>query len=146
MDDLSHPVILCLDHRANDAESKLLRSVLEKAGYRVLSASTAEGAVEILRQLDVHLILMEQRMPTGFSGESLAQQLKEMKPDVPLAIYTADWAQSSEDLRVADAFITKLVSVEELLSILEKLLCGVRERDKFLTTPGSGDTRDRSAA
>jgi CheY-like chemotaxis protein len=120
--------------------------VLEKAGYRVLSASTAEGAVEILRQLDVHLILMEQRMPTGSSGESLAQQLKEMKPDVPLAIYTADWAQSSEDLRVADAFITKLVSVEELLSILEKLLCGVRERDKFLTTPGSGDTRDRFAA
>src|SRR5215471_11174538 len=122
MDDLSHPVILCIDDRATAAETELLRSVLEKTGHQVLTASSANRATEVFRHHEIDLILMEQRVPTGIRGCSLAELLKRVEPDVPIAIYTADWTQSPEDLRVADAFITKLVSVEELLSTIRRLL------------------------
>ncbi|HEY6971710.1 MAG TPA: response regulator [Candidatus Angelobacter sp.] len=122
MDDLSHPVILCIDDKATVAETELLRSVLETAGHRVLIASSAKTAFEVLRQHEINLILMEQRVPTGIRNCSLAELLKRVKPDVPVAIYTADWTQSPEDLRVADVFLTKLVSVEELLSTMKRLL------------------------
>ena len=122
MDDLSHPVILCIDDRATSAESELLRSVLEKTGYRALTASSANRAFEIFRHHEVDMVLAEQKVPTGIRDCSVAQLLKRVKPEVPLAIYTADWTQSPEDLRVADVFITKLVSVEELLSTIKRLL------------------------
>ena len=122
MDDLSHPVILCIDDRATSAESELLRSVLEKTGYRALTASSANRAFEIFRHHEVDMVLAEQKVPTGIRDCSVAQLLKRVKPEVPIVIYTADWTQSPEDLRVADVFITKLVSVEELLSTIKRLL------------------------
>ena len=122
MDDLSHPVILCIDDRATDAESELLRSVLEKTGYRALTASSANRAFELFRHHQIDLILAEQKVPTGIRDCSVAELLKRVKPEVPIAIYTADWTQSPEDLRVADVFITKLVSVEELLGTIRRLL------------------------
>lgn len=147
MDVLPHPAILCIDHKATDAELNLLRSVLERAGYRVLLASEANRACEVLRRDQVRLILMEQRMPTGIPGCSLAELLKRWKPDVPLAIYTADWTQSFAESRIADAFMTKLVPVEELLRTIERLVNNeLNEADRSSTGPGANHNRDRSAA
>ena len=41
MDELPHPVILCIDDRATTAEAELLQAVLEKTGYRALTVSSA---------------------------------------------------------------------------------------------------------
>ena len=145
MGDLPHPTILCIDHKATEAELNLLRSVLERAGHQVLLASDANRACEVLRQHQVRLILMEQRMPTGIPGCSLAELLKRWKPDIPLVIYTADWTQSFEELRIADVFLTKLVPVEELLNTIARLLGNeLDEADTSMTGPGVN--QDRSAA
>jgi DNA-binding NtrC family response regulator len=135
MDDLSHPAILCIDDKATDTETGLLRSVLEGAGYRVLSASGAGHALEIFRRHEIDLVLMEQRVPTEVHGCSVAKILKHLKPGVPLVIYTADWTQFPEDLRIADAYV---VSVEELLSTIEKVLNGrLTQADKAGSVSGA---------
>lgn len=147
MGDLPHPTILCIDHKATEAELNLLRSVLERAEYQVLLASAADRACEVLRQHQVRLILMEQRMPTGISGCSLAELLKRWKPNIPLVIYTADWTQSFEELRIADAFMTKLVPVEELLRTIGRFLGNeLNEADRSRTDAGVNHDRDRFAA
>ena len=96
--------------------------MLEKTGYRALTASSANRAFELFRHHQIDLILAEQKVPTGIRDCSVAELLKRVKPEVPIVIYTADWTQSPEDLRVADVFITKLVSVEELLCTIRRLL------------------------
>lgn len=114
-------VILCVDDQETDAELGLLKSVLEREGYRVLTARSAPDALRACRDSDLDLVLTEHIMPT-LGGPTLAATLKRLKPRLPVAIYSADWAELPEDMWVADAFITKLVPVDELLSAIEKLL------------------------
>ena len=117
-------VVLCIDDQATALELRKL--VLQKTGYRVLTATSAHHALEIFRENPVDVVLMEDVV--GNTGTSaLVLQMKTLKPEVPVAIYSAGRAESLEGLSaVADMFITKLVSVDELLRAIEKLLLKVK--------------------
>jgi len=114
------PLILCVDDKVSESQLDLFRRVLEIRGYEVLTATGAFAALEIFRKNQVDLVLTEHILV--MSGRTLAATMKRLKPDVPVAIYSADLAESPEDMRFADMFITKLVSIEELFSIIQKLL------------------------
>lgn len=88
----------------------------------MLIASSAHKALEIFRKSRVDLVLTEHIVPATTGSPTLAATLKRLKPDVPVAIYSADWAESPEDMWFADMFITKLVPVDELLRKIEELL------------------------
>jgi CheY-like chemotaxis protein len=124
----SRPVILCADDKETETQRELFRRVLEIAGYRVLIARSAHQALEIFRENHVDLVLTEHIAHATAGSLALAATLKRLKPDVPVAIYSADWAESPEDMRFADMFITKLVSVHELLRTIMLLLDKVPTR------------------
>jgi len=118
----SHSVVLCIDDQATGLELRKL--VLQKTGYRVLTATTARRAIKIFRENQVDVVLMEDVV--GNTGSSvLVPQLKTLKPEVPVAIYSADRAESLDGLRFADMFITKLASIDELLRAIRSLLLRV---------------------
>ena len=118
----SRPVILCIDDRETQVELEVRKRVLEGAGYRVLLATSARQAMEIFRRHHVDLVLTEQGVAGTVGGPTLAPAMKRFRPDVPVILYSADWAPSHEDIKFADLFITKLVSVNELLRTIEELL------------------------
>ena len=118
----SRPVILCIDDRETKVELGVRKRVLEGAGYRVLLATSARRAMEIFRRHHVDLVLTEQGVAGTVGGPTLAPAMKRFRPDVPVILYSADWAPSHEDMKFADLFITKLVSVDELLRTVEELL------------------------
>jgi DNA-binding NtrC family response regulator len=118
----SQPVILCIDDPKTTLELNIRKRVLETAGYRVLTATSACKALEIFRENQVDLVLTEQVGSSGFTDSATLAAMKMLKPDVPIAIYSADWEASPEHMRFADTFITKLVSVDELLCTIEGLL------------------------
>ena len=118
----SRPVILCIDDRETQVELEVRKRVLEGAGYRVLLAASARQAMEIFRRHHVDLVLTEQGVAGTVGGPTLAPAMKRFRPDVPVILYSADWAPSHEDIKFADLFITKLVSVNELLRTVEELL------------------------
>jgi len=118
----SRPVILCIDDRETQVELEVRKRVLEAAGYRVLLATRARQAMEIFRRHHVDLVLTEQGVAGTVGGPTLAPAMKRFRPDVPVILYSADWAPSHEDIKFADLFITKLVSVNELLRTIEELL------------------------
>lgn len=119
--------ILCVDHRETEVELGLLKRVLERAGYRVLATLNPHEALEIFRANRIDLVLTEHIVPRS-GGPTLAERLKRLKPHVPIAIYSADWAPSPDDMRFAEMFITKLVSADELLDTIELLLDKVQTR------------------
>jgi CheY-like chemotaxis protein len=114
------PVILCVDDQ--EAGLELRKRVLEKAGYKVLIASSVHQALEIFRANHIDLVLTEHVRPAIVGGPALAATLKMLKPEVPVAILSADLSEWAEDRRFAEVFITKLVSTDELLRAIEKLL------------------------
>ena len=116
----SRPVILCVDDQETGLE--LRKRVLEKAGYRVLTATSAHKALEVFRGSHVDLVLTEHVLPIIVGGPALAATMKMLKPEVPVAILSADMSEWPDDIRFVDVFITKLVSVDELLRTIENLL------------------------
>src|ERR1700743_2914750 len=73
----SKAVILCVDDEPNSLVLRKL--VLQKAGYEVITASSATQALDLLARQQVDLVLSDQLMP-GQTGTQLAQQIKNSWP------------------------------------------------------------------
>ena len=74
-----------------DDETRLLEVlsvVLENMGHTVLTAESAEEALDILETRDVHLVLSDLRLP-GLSGRDLLEKVKTSRPGLPVVIMTA---------------------------------------------------------
>jgi CheY-like chemotaxis protein len=61
-----------------------LREIVEPAGYRTYLASSGEEAIDIMRQFDVHLALMDMHMPrlTGLETLEIARQFRGQVPSI----------------------------------------------------------------
>jgi CheY-like chemotaxis protein len=83
--------ILIADDDSNCRQA--LRDIMEPEGYRTLMASSGEEALDIVRQADVHLALLDMHMPTltGLETLQLARQIKGMLPAI---LITADATES----------------------------------------------------
>ena len=110
-------VILCLDNQATALELESRNGVLEIVGYRVMIATTGHDALELFRKNHVDLVLTEEIEPVF----TLAA-IKVLKPEVPIAIYSAHWEASAEHMRFADVWMSKLVSANEFFRAIENLL------------------------
>lgn len=105
---------------------RMLRQILEHAGYLVEEA--ADGAQALERYfLNPHdLVLLDMVMEQMYGLEVLAR-LRELNPQVRVVIGTADIQSSTrEQVRAAgaSAMINKPFNKEELLGIVAKVLEG----------------------
>jgi two-component system, OmpR family, response regulator CpxR len=116
-------VILCVDD--NDQALSVRKFVLETRGYRVLTATSAEKAIELYDQGRVDLVISDLVMPRC-NGNDLIMQLKEIAPWVPAVLVSGSIKQFDPTTR-ADAFLPKgACSPQELLERVRVLL--VRKR------------------
>lgn len=108
------PVILCVD---DEPISLILRKlVLEKAGYRVLTANSVAQALDIFSNHPVDLVLSDQLMPGG-TGTDLARKVKLRSPHVPVLLISGV-NDIPADADVADLFLSK---VEGPVAMCEKI-------------------------
>ena len=76
--------LLVVDDEVDVLES--LRHLFHRT-YRVVTASTGDQAVEVLRNQEVHLILSDQRMP-GMTGDAFLSQARKLQPDAIRMLFT----------------------------------------------------------
>ena len=123
-------VILCVDD--NDQALSVRKFVLETRGYRVLTATNAEEAVELYDRGRVDLVISDLVMPRC-NGNDLIQRLKDIAPWVPAVLVSGSIKQFDPTSR-ADAFLPKgSCSPQELLERVRVLL--VRKRGPKKMTP-----------
>jgi CheY-like chemotaxis protein len=84
----------------------LRKLVLEKQGYRVITARSAAGAMQLLESSHVDLVLTDQLMPGG-TGVELARTVKRTRPELPV-ILISGVNEIPPDADVADLFISKV--------------------------------------
>lgn len=75
----------------------ILRSLLEQAGYEVLTADSGEAAIRIFSETEISVTLTDVRMP-GIDGLSLLDKIREMDATAAVIVMTA---YSSVDSAVA---------------------------------------------
>ena len=101
----------------DDAQLRLLRTVLEADGWSVVPATSGEEALAALDQVeDVDVILSDLFMP-GMDGKALLAAVRERRPEVPVVIMTAHASvDSAVELLHAGAYhyIAKPTKLPEL--------------------------------
>jgi CheY-like chemotaxis protein len=100
----SKPVILCVDDEPNSLVLRKL--VLQKAGYDVITASSAILALDVLASRQVDLVLSDQLMP-GLTGTELAHQVKTRWPSLPIILISGVTEIPPNDT-IDDLFMSKV--------------------------------------
>ncbi len=72
----------------DEGQARLQRRRLERAGYAVATAATADAGLELLRQGGIDLVVLDQNLPGGTSGLELYRQVKAAGLDVPAVLVT----------------------------------------------------------
>lgn len=110
-----------------DDEENILRALkrlLSEENFDVLTASSGENALELLRRNpDVTIIISDQRMP-GLSGVEMFEQAKKIAPDSIRILLTgyADIKASIDAINIGGAYryITKPWNDDELVQIIKE--------------------------
>lgn len=119
---MSKPVILIVDDEEGIRES--LSGILEDEGYDILTADSGEEAVRILRETSPDLIFLDIWL-TGMDGIKALQEIKAMKPDVPVIMISG---HGSIELAVkatqtgAYDFLEKPLSLERVLLVSKRAI------------------------
>jgi CheY-like chemotaxis protein len=96
--------ILITDDDSGSREA--LREIVEPEGYRTFMAASGEEAVDIVREEEVHLALLDVHMPrlTGLETVQLVHQINEVLPCILVT------ANANDDL-MRQAFTVRAYSV-----------------------------------
>ncbi len=109
---------------------RMLCRLLEREGYEVLSAESAETAMPIVASQNLSLIISDLQMP-GLGGLGLLKQLSEFDPSIPVIVITAYGTVENavEALRAgARDYLTKPFESDEIILTLRKVL----ERERLV--------------
>lgn len=103
---------------------KLMRVVLERAGYAAFTAENGNAALELMDTQQIDLIVLDIMMP-GIDGYELTRQLRAAGFDLPILMVTAK--QLPQDKKQGfivgtDDYMTKPVDMEEMLFRINALL------------------------
>jgi len=133
-------ILVADDNRIN---RMILEQILESAGYAAELVSDGESALQHLTTGRYQAAVLDLHMP-GLSGDDLLRRYRLLKPGVriPIVMLTADVtfdAKSDCADAGADAFLTKPVSAETLLSTLERLIHERQVRNLPVQAPYADD-------
>jgi len=110
------PLLLCIE---DDSTSLFLRkSVLEQHGYNVIGASTAQEALKVLSEAPVCATITDHFL-RGTTGVRLASEMKRIKPDVPIILYSGTVPKRRGK---ADVFVNKNESAASFLRIVAEVV------------------------
>lgn len=113
--------ILVVDDEA--AVRRILRSVLEEAGYRVVAAATGEEAVRLAEIAGPDLIVLDLGLPE-MSGLDVCRAVRS-RSRVPILILSLRTAEKDKVIALdlgADDYVTKPFGIDELLARVRALL------------------------
>jgi CheY-like chemotaxis protein len=124
--------ILCVD---DDERSLSIRKImLETRGYRVITSSDPNQAIEIMKAGGVDLVLTDLMMPK-LSGAKLIDELKTISPQTPAILFSGAVKFCAEQTQ-ADLFLPKgSFAPVELLETIRVMLVRKRGPKRALSLP-----------
>jgi CheY-like chemotaxis protein len=118
---LAKSVILCIEDEP--IHLLLRKKVLERNGYTVIGVTTAAEALTALEEAPVCAIIADHLLQ-GTTGTKLAREMKKIKPDVPIILFSGNVPEHLNDV---DVYVNKGEPTAMFLEILR----GVVQRSRF---------------
>lgn len=114
--------ILVVDDEENIRDA--LVKILDKEGYNTLSAAEGKGALNIVRERDVNLVLADLKMPT-MDGLELLTACKMIKPNVEVILISAYGTIEKAVAAMKDGaydFIAKPFKRKEIIDVINRAI------------------------
>lgn len=112
-------LILCVDDEA--VGLRIRKLLLERAGYRVITATDGEAGLDLFGAEPVEAVVLDYSMP-GMHGGEVARRMRETKPDVPILLLSAYVGLPAEVRSLVDVYMTKGEGAPALLHRLNSML------------------------
>ena len=112
--------ILIVDDDTGITET--LEDILKTFNIHTLTANSGSQAIELFKEHNIDLILMDIKMP-GMNGVEVLKQIKAIRPEIPVIMMTAYTMHDlvAESLREgAFLVLNKPFKIKYLLKIIEK--------------------------
>ncbi|HET8823956.1 MAG TPA: response regulator [Terriglobales bacterium] len=114
--DSAKPLILCIEDQP--AHLTLRKKVLELDGYDVIGVTTAAQALKTLSESAVCAIIAD-HMLQGTTGTELAEEMKKIKPRVPIILFSGTVPQHLNDV---DVYVNKGETTAFFLGIVRDVV------------------------
>jgi CheY-like chemotaxis protein len=98
----------------NPKSSRLLTSVLEECGFRVISKNDPSEALALCRRCGFDLALLDYEMPV-MTGSELAREIKYLMPEMPVVLISSRADLPASELDFVDAHFGFGTSLDDLL-------------------------------
>jgi len=117
-------LILCVDDYENILEGWEL--LLKSVGYQVLTARNGASALELFTSHSVDEVILDYQLAET-TGDVVANEMKVIKPNVPILLLSGNGELSQEKLLAVDRFLPKGGSTAIFLATIEALLSSTRQ-------------------
>jgi CheY-like chemotaxis protein len=112
-------LVLCVDDEV--VGLRVREILLERAGYRVLTAADGLSGLQVFATEPVEAVVLDYAMP-GMHGGEVARQMREIKPEVPILLLSAYVGLPDEVSSLVNIYMTKGEGAPALLAKLNHLL------------------------
>jgi CheY-like chemotaxis protein len=112
-------LVLCVDDEL--VGLRVRKILLERAGYRVLTALDGAAGLDIFANEPVEAVILDYSMP-GMHGGEVASRMRQVKPEVPILLLSAYIGLPAEVTSLVDLYMTKGEGAPILLKKLGSLL------------------------
>lgn len=109
--------ILCIDD--DQAILRYEKMLLEKHGYAVLTAASAQQGLRLVTMCECNAVLLDYEMP-GMNGNEVAAEIKRIRPELIIILLSGSEVPTYASALV-DAFVPKLEANRELLPMIAGL-------------------------
>ena len=113
------PLILCVDDEFVGLEVR--RVLLQRAGYRVLTALDGDSGLKLFEKEPVEAVVLDYAMP-GLNGAEVATRMRNLKPEIPILMLSAYTSLPADVCQIVDVAMTKGEGAPALLEKLGSLL------------------------
>jgi DNA-binding response OmpR family regulator len=96
--------VLCIDDE--QPALQLRQTVLESAGYKVLTAKSGARGMQMFRSEPIHAVIVDYWM-ADMNGMQVAREIRKLNPKVPIIILSAYGELLDESVGIADLWIRK---------------------------------------
>jgi len=105
----------------NPKASRLLASVLEQCGFRVITKNDPAEALALCRRTSFDLALLDYEMP-AMKGSRLAREIKYFAPEIPVVLISGRTELPPAELEFVDAHFGFGTSLDDLLWSMRNLV------------------------
>ncbi|SRR5258706_1244225 len=113
----SRTTILCIDD--DEAILRYVKMLLERSGYAVITAASAQQGLRLVTMCDCDAVLVDYEMPV-MNGSEVAFEIKRIRPEL-MVIMLSGSEVPTHAMGLVDAFVPKLEASRELLPMIAEL-------------------------